>query len=107
MLVLKEEVVLEQTEHILPQKVEFEEYKLYRIAEKYDASVSRYPLETTAFETKTHSYAVPEVCEAEKEKRLLDSLSEKQLIDLCVGGGYSSKGYINVPGVVGTTSVNL
>lgn len=106
-LVLKEEVVLEQTEHILPQKVEFEEYKLYRIAEKYDASVSRYPLETTAFETKTHSYAVPEVCEAEKEKRLLDSLSEKQLIDLCVGGGYSSKGYINVPGVVGTTSVNL
>lgn len=106
-LLLKEEVVLEQTEHILPRKVEFEEYKSENIQICYDAEVVRYPLDILAFETKTHSYETPEVYETEKEKRLLDSLTEKQLIDLCVGGGFSMRGYINVPGVVGTTSVKL
>ncbi|MBE5951541.1 MAG: hypothetical protein E7260_08100 [Lachnospiraceae bacterium] len=106
-LTLDKPVILEKTEHNLPKTADFTEYKPEVHLATYDTSIPRYALAGSAFCMTEHDYSIPEVKESPKEKRILDSLSDKQMIDLCVGGGYSTKGYVIVPGVVGTTSVKL
>lgn len=106
-LTLDKTVILEKVEHILPKKADFADFIPKASATAYDAQLPKYPLDTAAFSMIEHTYDTPEVHETAKEKKILDSLNVKQLIDLCVGGGYSTKGFIIVPGVVGTTSVKL
>lgn len=106
-LTLDKTIVLEKTEHILLKKANFEDFIPTTEVISYDAHLPRYALDASAFHTIVHDYSTPKVVETPKEKQILDSLSYKELIDLCVGGGYSTKGFVIVPGVVGTTSVNL
>lgn len=106
-LTLDKSVILEKTNHILPKKAEFSDFTPTAEAASYDAQLPRHTLDPSAFHTNIHDYSIPETKETPKEKRILDALSEKELIELCVGGGYSTKGFIIVPGVVGTTSVRL
>ena len=106
-LTLDKSVILEKTNHILPKKAEFSDFSPTAEAASYDAQLPRHTLDPNAFHTNIHDYSIPETKETPKEKRILDALSEKELIELCVGGGYSTKGFIIVPGVVGTTSVRL
>ena len=106
-LSLDQTVILEKVEHILAKKADFADFIPKASAPAYDAQLPKYPLDTAAFSMIEHTYDTPEVHETAKEKKILDSLNVKQLIDLCVGGGYSTKGFIIVPGVVGTTSVKL
>lgn len=106
-LMLDKTVVLEKVEHILPKKADFADFVPEVSAAAYDAQLPRYALDISAFSAIAHTYCTPEVQETVKEKKILDSLNEKQLIELCVGGGYSTKGFVIVPGVVGTTSVKL
>lgn len=51
--------------------------------------------------------AVKMVFKSEQAKNHLKNLTDKELIELCVGAGFSGLGYNVTPTTVGRTSINL
>lgn len=47
------------------------------------------------------------VFKSEQAKNHLKNLTDKELIELCVGAGFSGLGYNVTPTTVGRTSINL
>lgn len=105
-LTLNKTVVTEQVEHICGKKLPFEDFAPNTEA-IYPPELPRYELGAAAFKTMTHRYEKPTSQISAKVKSTLDRLSDHELCQLVTGGGYSMRGYINVPGVVGNTSVKL
>lgn len=106
-LTLDRDIALEETEHICPQVKPIQEYA-YQVGQwEYEDALPRFSLDSTAFKTPRHSYAQPEPEASPKVQEKLAALRSKDLIHICVGDGYSTRGFVIVPGVVGTTSVKL
>ena len=99
-------VVTERVEHICRKPHDWPDFAPEtEIA--YDPALPRVAVDEAAFSTQTHSYGMPEPQLTVVEREKLSVLSERELIQLVTGGGYSMRGTVNVPGVVGTTSVKL
>ncbi|MCM1235316.1 MAG: glycoside hydrolase family 3 C-terminal domain-containing protein [Ruminococcus flavefaciens] len=106
-LTLDAEIILEETGHICPQKKQFCAYIHHAAPIQYEAALPRLALNAADFTLLRHSYQQAEPQLSPKLREKLGTLNAKDLISLCVGGGYSMRGFTNVPGVVGTTSVQL
>ena len=106
-LTIAKNVTTEKLSAICPQKKPFSEHKSSAASTTYSDDLPRVSIDCAAFTTHEHSYKAPKVEIREKIARLLKNLSDDELINLCVGGGYNLKCYNNVPGAAGMTAVNL
>lgn len=105
--VLSEEIVLEKHKEICSKELEFEDF----ISDyKVDYSALELPtiiVESEVFVYHETVYELQEPITSSKVKGLLDNLSDKELIKVCVGGGYSLESFNRLPGAAGMTSVNI
>lgn len=106
-LVLPETVQTEKTEHICTKQQTFADYKPQYADEGYDAALPRLIIDPSTFRTVTHNYELPKETEPPKLRRLLDKLTEQEMVSLCVGGGYKLRCFNNVPGACGMTTTEL
>lgn len=106
-LTLSDNAVTELVEAICPCKKTFPVYRAETAVAEYPIELPRIAIAASAFKTTEHTYQTPATKESPKIKSLLDTLSEEDMVSLCVGGGYNLKCYNNVPGAAGMTAVNL
>ncbi len=107
-LTLEETVVTEKLTNILPVPNAFEPFVPHEKQTAYAADVPRLQIQTAAFFAKEVRYEAPApVIKTKQTEQYLDTLSDKDLIELCVGAGFSGLGYNVTPTTVGRTSINL
>ena len=107
-LTLDRTVITEKLTHILPVPHPIEAFAPDTPAKEYPADVTRLIIDVDAFGIKEAAYNAPElVIKAKQTGEYIKSLSDKELIELCVGSGYSGLGYNVTPTAVGRTSISL
>ena len=108
--VISQDIVVSEHDHILTSGEVFEELQRELPAEAVDLSLPEIGIDAGSLKKRTFVYGKPAICSDDKTKRILDSLSEKELIQVCVGIGgltmFNHKG-IFVPGQVGKTTTKL
>lgn len=104
-LTVDREIIVEKTEIICAKKQEFADLKLESEVVEYDKFLPRFAVDGIA--CVTHNYEKPQVQASQKIQTILNKLSNKDLIRLCVGAGYSGKNFNRTPGVAGRTTGNL
>ena len=105
-LSLSDNVITEQVNNVCPQENDFPVYQAKLPAVAYSSDLPHITIDATAFTTIKPTYETIMGKNGE-DPQLLDSLTDDDLISLCVGGGYSLKCYNKVPGAAGMTAVNL
>jgi beta-glucosidase len=100
---LDADAVTEQCAPICPMKYPFDEQNAELPAEAYPENLPRFTVTTSAISCVEHNYKKP----VTKDHPLLSTLNDKELVDLCVGGGFPTSSYNNTPGSAGRTSINL
>lgn len=107
-LSLEETVVTEKLTNILPGPNAFEPFILRETQTAYAADVPHLPIQTAAFSVKEVHYDAPSpVIKTAQTEKYIKSLSDKDLIELCVGAGFSGLGFNVTPTTVGRTSIRL
>ena len=106
-VVLESELVTERTENICPQARRFTELIPSRFQKTYDASLPRFALQPDEVVCVHHTYQTPAAECSDKIKAIMDTLSDKELVELSVGAGYTGRSFNNTPGCAGRTTVNL
>lgn len=107
-LTLGETVVTEKLTNILPVPNTFEQFIPQRKETAHVADVPHLQIQAAAFAAKEVQYGAPApVIKTEQTEEYLKTLSDKDLIELCVGAGFSGLGYNMTPTTVGRTSINL
>lgn len=107
-LTLAQTVIIEKLTNILPLKKDFVEFIPKEKETLYPNEVKYLVIQEGAFTRKNISYdAVKMVFKSEQAKNHLKNLTDKELIELCVGAGFSGLGYNVTPTTVGRTSINL
>ena len=107
-LTLAQTVIIEKLTNILPLKKDFVEFIPKEKETLYPNEVKHLVIQEGAFTRKNISYdAVKMVFKSEQAKNHLKNLTDKELIELCVGAGFSGLGYNVTPTTVGRTSINL
>ncbi len=105
-LTLSEEVTTETVEHICRKNHTFEDFSP-EVGTNYPASVPRIPVDPDAFHTLTHDYQMPEPKLRDRVRALSETLTDDELVQLVVGGGYDQFAYCRVPGACGNTATKL
>ena len=107
-LTLEKTVVTEKLTNILPISKEFELFVPQTKALVYPAEVQYLTIPMGAFAKKGIHYDAPiPVIKTKQTGEYLKTLSDKELIELCVGAGFNGLGYNVTPTTVGRTSINL
>lgn len=107
-LTLEKTVVTEKLTNILPISKEFELFVPQTKALVYPAEVQHLTIQMGAFAKKGIHYDAPiPVIKTKQTGEYLKTLSDKELIELCVGAGFNGLGYNVTPTTVGRTSINL
>ncbi len=107
-LMLEKTVVTEKLTNILPISKEFELFVPQTKALVYPAEVQHLTIQMGAFAKKGIHYDAPiPVIKTKQTGEYLKTLSDKELIELCVGAGFNRLGYNVTPTTVGRTSINL
>ena len=107
-LTLEKTVVTEKLTNILPISKEFELFVPQTKALVYPAEVQHLTIPMGAFAKKGIHYDAPiPVIKTKQTGEYLKTLSDKELIELCVGAGFNGLGYNVTPTTVGRTSINL
>jgi len=103
---LAEDVVVSRHQAICPVVNKFEELRSEKRAEEtLPENIIRLSVEPYAFTTITYDYTQPGVCEDERVRKFVDSLSLKEMVDIVVGVGmFGDKPGFNMPGSVGNTT---
>ncbi|MBR0473967.1 MAG: glycoside hydrolase family 3 C-terminal domain-containing protein [Erysipelotrichaceae bacterium] len=105
---LKEDVIVEKLKNVMPLLNRFELFKPEIEKTVYANNVERFVLDSETIETACHEYGdKAPVIKSEKTRESLNKLSDDELIELCVGAGFSGLGYNVTPTAVGRTSINL
>jgi beta-glucosidase len=105
---LDETAVVEILTNICPVKEEFEEVNTVVENMHYPAELPRLNLSAASIPTRTVDYIQPGVnAKTDKVQSCLDTFTDNELIEVCVGAGYSQKVYNHASGCAGKTSVNL
>ena len=105
-LTLSKAVITEKVEHICAKNHAFQDFTP-ETEMAYDASLPRFTVDPSAFQTLTHRYGTPEPRLTEQMRSVMDKLSDDDRIRLVVGGGYDQFAYNRVPGACGNTSTKL
>lgn len=107
-LTLDRTVITEKLTNILPVPHPIEVFKPDTHESNYPTDVTWLTVDVEAFGTKEAEYKATEpVIKTQQTGEYIKSLSDKELIDLCVGPGYSGLGYNVTPTAVGRTSISL
>ena len=107
-LMLEETVVTEKLTNILPMPHAFEQFAPHEKQAVYDADVPHLQIQPAAFSVKEAHYDDPSpVINTTQTEKYIKTLSDKDLIELCVGAGYSGLGFNVTPTAVGRTSIHL
>lgn len=104
-LTVDKEIIVEQVEHICLKKQSFVDMQLEIPAFAYEKTITRYPI--GKIEKQTHDYRISDSGVSQKIRALAESLTDDELIRLCVGAGYGGKNYNRTPGVAGRTTGSL
>lgn len=98
MLTLEQAVVTEKLTNILPIPKVFDTFTPSKDNTSYPQNAPRLIIDANAFSMKEAKYETPApVIKTEQTAKYIKSLSDKDLIDLCVGPGYSGLGYNVTP----------
>jgi beta-glucosidase len=100
---LDETVITEQCVSICPKKSSFAEQNAQLPGSEYPQNLPRLMVKAGEIPCVTHQYQKPGI----KELPLLSTLEDKDLVELCVGGGFPRSSYNNTPGSAGRTSTQL
>lgn len=103
-LFLKEDIITEIVCKSCPKKKDFVDLALPTAKDDYEGLPV---FEVEKFQPVTHSYDYPLPQVSPKVQHYLDTLSNKELARLAMGGGYFSKHFIRVPGAAGNTTSRL
>ena len=107
-LTLAKTVVTEKLTNILPVPAAFDTFSPGAAHICYPQDVLKLAIDTDAFILKETTYEAPApVIRTTQTKEYIKSLSDKELVSLCVGPGYSGLGYNVTPTAVGRTSIEL
>ena len=99
------EIVVSKHDNILPKVQEFEELKSSDRAEENTDSLEKIHLTQADFETTVYAYKTPDECKDERVQKILNTLSPKDMTDICVGiGMFGGETRFNLPGSVGNTT---
>ena len=108
--VVSQDIAVSEHDHIMAGDEALEELQSELPSETVDPSLPEIGIDAGGLRKKTFAYGKPAICTDEKVKKILDSLSEKELIQVCVGIGgltmFNHEG-IFVPGQVGKTTTKL
>ena len=105
---IKEDTVTEKLKNVMPRKENFELYMPKTEKTVYPDNIERFTLDENAVTTVTHVYGDKDpVIKKGKTRERLSALTDDELIELCVGAGYTGLGYNVTPTAVGRTSIHL
>lgn len=102
---IEDEIIVSKHDNILPKRKEFEELKSSdRECENTD-SLDKISLTQSDFKTTVYEYKTPDECKDERVQKILNTLSLKDMTDICVGiGMFGGETRFNLPGSVGNTT---
>ncbi|MFR5875081.1 MAG: glycoside hydrolase family 3 protein [Eubacterium sp.] len=102
---IDDEIIVSKHDNILPKTKEFEELKS-PIKECQDTdNLDKINLKQADFETAVYEYKTPDECKDERVQKILNTLTTRDMTDICVGiGMFGGKTKFNLPGSVGNTT---
>lgn len=107
-LVLNKTIVIEKLTNILSVPHPVDIFVPDRAVVDYPREVPRLAVDTEVFVTREAIYeAHGPVIKTRQAGEYIRSLSDRELVELCVGPGYSGLGYNVTPTAVGRTSISL
>lgn len=105
---LDAEVVTEICKSVCKKRGEFNEITADIKDETYSADLPVIEIKVAAFATKKNEYGnLSPIITTPQTEKYLKTLSDKDLIELTVGGGYMGRSYNVTPSVAGRTSISL
>lgn len=105
-LTLDRDTVTERVEHICSKNHTFSDFAPDG-RQSYDPALPRIPVDPDVFRTLTHDYHTPEPKLKDRVRALSETLTDDELVQLVVGGGYDQFAYCRVPGACGNTATKL
>lgn len=105
-LTVGEEIIVSRHAHICPALKPVEEL----ISNSYDFEdipdgLPHIEIDTASIETVTYSYETPAVCDDERVRKFLNTLTLNEMVDIVVGiGMFGGETRFNLPGSVGNTT---
>lgn len=107
-LFLDKTVIIEQLTNISLVQKTFDLFVPENQQTVYPEKVQRITINSDVFRTHKCNYeSLNPIAKTKNTKTYLNSLSDKELIELCVGPGYSGLGYNVTPTAAGRTSISL
>ena len=107
LLSLPNDVILSRHQNVCPVQKTFETLVCPQ-AEETITGIDILPINPNDFTTKDFDYKKPEISLNETGKKILDSLTPEDMVELAVGiGGFGGETYITVPGAGGYTTSTL
>ena len=107
-LFLDKTVIIEQLTNISLVQKTFDQFVPENQLTVYPEKVQRITINSDVFRTHKCNYeSLNPIAKTKNTKTYLNSLSDKELIELCVGPGYSGLGYNVTPTAAGRTSISL
>lgn len=107
-LQLDKDVVTEVCQNVCKKRGEFDELTANVKDETYPSDLSVITINADSITTKIHQYGkLTPIIKTPQTEKYLKTLSDKDLIELTVGGGYMGRSYNVTPTVAGRTSINL
>lgn len=104
-LTLDREVILSRHAHICPVQIPFEELQPpVRPHESIHPDLPRLMVKPKAFHTVEYDYSVPVASFDSRVTQFLDTLSDRDMVDIVVGDGMFSDSRFCLPGSVGNTT---
>ncbi len=105
---LDHDAVTEVCKNVSPKRGSFEELSPETKEEAYPPELPALEISASDIKTKINEYgALSPILATKETERFLNTLSDKDLIDLTVGGGYMGRSYNLTPSVAGRTTINL
>ena len=107
-LVLDKTIVVEKLTNILPVPHPIDIFVSDRAEVDYPREIPRLAVDTEAFAAREVIYETHgPVIKTKQAGEYIRTLSDRELVELCVGPGYSGLGYNVTPTAVGRTSISL
>jgi len=105
-LTLEKEIIVSRHQNICPLTAPIAELvSEFRWEEPLADGIPHILIDADAVETVEYSYEQPDICEDEKVRKFLDTLSLKEMVDIVVGNGmFGGENRFNLPGSVGNTT---
>lgn len=104
---LGKEIVVSTHANVAPMQEKIPEIYNLEIEMKVPDDTPRLEFDTSCIKTKKYNYDEPEVATNSEVDKLMQGLKTEDMVKLVTGNGFTTKGYINIPGAAGHTMSGL